>query len=217
MTAELLVVAAPVVFEQAIRLVVWDMVIDTQHGLRHPRLYSVVDWVLSTMSVVTGPVKTLVRVTVAIFCLILSLFRVDLMVMGDTGFTRADMHYATTAGLYVALRVKFEFEKIARYDNAVDNPNISTRGGTPNTSPSNGQLANSRDSTGGQLAGWDFSRSEAHQRLARECSGNQSGGGGTPEKNASNGHIRSSSSSPPWTADAADVKQRELNPMSPRG
>jgi hypothetical protein len=214
LAAELLAIAAPVVLEQSIRFVVWDKIIDTQRGLRHPRLYSVADWVLSTMSVVTGPVKTLVRVSVAILCLILSLFRVDLMVMGDTGFTRADMHYATTAGLFVALRVKFEFEKIARYEDAAENADICTRGATPTNSPSNAERLAKRDYGGGQLAGWDFSRSEAQRNSSRERSVDRSGSGGTPRKNTSRS-IASSSPSPPEIPDAQPL-ELAVNPLSPR-
>eukprot|EP01043_Picozoa_sp_COSAG02_P020042 COSAG02_NODE_979_length_15497_cov_5.029549_7_plen_1218_part_00 len=114
--AQLMWLSMPVAVEQSIKLVVWRKIIDQKRGLRHPRIYSAVDSVLSIIAVVTGPIKTAVRLSAAAVCLFLSLYRTDLMIMVDSYAAPLDMHFNATGGLHAALRVRLEFEKLANAD-----------------------------------------------------------------------------------------------------
>ena len=57
----MLTIATPVLLEGMFKRTIWKQLIDTRHGLRHPRLYAAADVLLSITSAYTGPVKTVVR------------------------------------------------------------------------------------------------------------------------------------------------------------
>ena len=105
----------PVVLETVLRKFIWGKIVDSKHGIRHPRLYAVVDVVLSVVSTVTGPVKTLIRVIGAVVCLLAHLFRSDVGMMLDRSFLALDPHFRASIGLLTSLRVQMEFNKLRRH------------------------------------------------------------------------------------------------------
>lgn len=124
--AQLMWLSVPVAVEQSIKLVIWGKIIDQKRGLRHPRIYSAVDCLLSIIAVVTGPIKTAVRVSGAVVSLFLCLYRTDLMIMVDSYAAPLDMHFNATGGLHSALRVRLEFEKLANADGSRETATVPT-------------------------------------------------------------------------------------------
>ena len=102
----------PVILESVLKKVIWGKIVDSKHGIRHPRLYAVVDMILSVLSTVTGPIKTFMRLGGAIVCLFAHLFRSDVTMMLDRTFLPLDPHYMASTGLLTGMRVQMEFNKI---------------------------------------------------------------------------------------------------------
>eukprot|EP01050_Picozoa_sp_SAG11_P015834 SAG11_NODE_2094_length_3834_cov_1.595181_6_plen_146_part_01 len=69
----------PVALESAIKTLMWRHIIDYSDGNRHPRLYALADTFLSITGTITGPIKTVFRVSASMLCLIMHLFRADIL------------------------------------------------------------------------------------------------------------------------------------------
>jgi hypothetical protein len=84
--------AAPLLLEIGFRMILWRAVNSEERGLVHPRLYSAVDLFFSLIGAVTGPIKTVLRLLSAVFCLFFHLFRSDTLLMVDPRFVSHDVH-----------------------------------------------------------------------------------------------------------------------------
>jgi hypothetical protein len=112
----MLAFATPVISEALLRRRLWGRtrIVETQNGIRHPRLFATVDLVLTLTSVITGPIKTLARVIGAQVCIFANLFRSDRCLMVEPSLVLLDQHYRSTQALLTSLRVRYEFIAIER-------------------------------------------------------------------------------------------------------
>jgi hypothetical protein len=104
-----------VLIETLLKKITWVKIIDSQRGLRHPRLYAAADVFFSAYSAVTGPIKTVVRVLGAMCGLFMQLFRSDATMMLDKSLYLLDPHFTASTGMLMGLRVSFEFSKIRQF------------------------------------------------------------------------------------------------------
>ena len=121
----MLAFATPIIFEALLRRALWGQtrIVETQNGIRHPRLFATVDLVLTLTSVITGPIKTLARVIGAQGCIFANLFRSDRCLMVEPSLVPLDQHYRSTQALLTSLRVRYEFiaiERVVRQRGATD-------------------------------------------------------------------------------------------------
>ena len=103
----------PVYSETSARKLVYGKVTPKATGIRHAHIFAAADVFFTLSSIITGPIKTVLRLTIGLVSMFLYMFRVDVPFVVGTKLRAHDPHYRAMCGVALGQRLALEFDKCA--------------------------------------------------------------------------------------------------------